>query len=407
MTTVAIEFRQVSKRFRLFRNRPHSLQEVLLSSPRARDARLEQDLWALRDVSFRIGFGETVGFIGANGAGKSSTLKLIARILEPTSGEIEVTGRVSALLALGAGFHPDLTGRENVFLSGAIMGFPRPLIRQRLDDIVAFSELERFIDVPVRNYSSGMLVRLGFAVATAFQPEILLIDEVLAVGDQSFQARCVQRIAQIQRAGTTIVFVSHDLETTRKLCDRALWLNNGEIRADGETESVIAGYLEYVWRANGGAPNDVVELGKRWGSGEVRIQRVEFLNGDGAPTAAFHTGDTLIARIWYSAEREILHPSFGVAIYRDDGTHVTGPNTAAAGYDIERIAGGGYVDYRVDSLPLTPATYEFSAAVYDHNSIHPYDHRHRQFILRVLPGGAGNREGLVVIPCRWFHQGGD
>lgn len=398
-----IQFDQVFKRFHLERARARSFQELLHTVIKGSRPQSQEDFWALRNVSFGIAPGETVGFIGANGAGKSSILKLIARILEPTSGRVQVNGRVSALLELGAGFHPDLTGRENVFLNGAILGLERADIRRRLDDIIAFAELERFIDVPVRNYSSGMLVRLGFSVATAFRPDILLIDEVLAVGDQAFQGRCLQRITQIQKEGATIVLVSHDLSTTRKLCKRALWLDEGEIKADAITDEAVAIYLEHLWQKNGDGKAVAVGEGRRWGSGEVLIEKVEFLNVLEEPPANFHTGEVFIARMWYTAFEKIIHPSFGVAIYRDDGAHITGPNTAIMHYDIPHIEGSGYVDYVIEHLPLLPGNYEFSATVYDYHSIHPFDHRHRQFYFRVASGKSGQKEGVVAIPCRWNH----
>ncbi len=399
-----IQFDQVFKRFHLERARARSFQELLHTVIKGSRPQSQEDFWALRNVSFGIAPGETVGFIGANGAGKSSILKLIARILEPTSGRVQVNGRVSALLELGAGFHPDLTGRENVFLNGAILGLERADIRRRLDDIIAFAELERFIDVPVRNYSSGMLVRLGFSVATAFRPDILLIDEVLAVGDQAFQGRCLQRIAQIQREGATIVLVSHDLHTTRQLCQRALWLDDGEIKADGDTDGVITTYMQHLWQKDSARKSSDDTLGSRWGSGEALIERVEFLDAQGRVTEVFHTGERFTARIWYNAREQVAIPTFGVAIYREDNTHITGPNTALSKFPIDQIIGRGYVDYIVEQLPLLPGRYEFTAAIYDYYSVHPYDHRHRQFVFEVRAvGDINQKEGVIYLPCHWDH----
>ncbi|MBN1487947.1 MAG: ABC transporter ATP-binding protein, partial [Anaerolineae bacterium] len=222
--TVAVEFDHVSKRFILEKSRSQSFQEVMVNLFK-RERRESQAFWALNDVTFSLEKGKTVGFIGANGAGKSTALKMISSIIEPTSGEVRSYGRVGALLELGAGFHPDLTGRENIFLNGAILGLSRDEIRGKVDDIISFAELERFIDVPVKHYSSGMYVRLGFSVAIHTKPEILLVDEVLSVGDANFQHKCMEQIAQLRNSGVTIVLVSHSLETIQSFCEHVIWFD--------------------------------------------------------------------------------------------------------------------------------------------------------------------------------------
>jgi lipopolysaccharide transport system ATP-binding protein len=242
----AIQFRNVSKRFLLRTGRSTSIQEMVINALKLRRQSSAQELWALRDVSFVIAQGETVGIIGPNGSGKSTLLKVATGILEPTSGKVRFSGRMSSLLELGTGFHPDLTGRENVYLYGSILGLSRRYINRRFPEIVAFAELEQFIDMPAKYYSSGMYVRLGFAVATQVDPEILLIDEVLAVGDEHFQRKCLARIEDLQRAGVTILLVSHNLAAVQNLCHRALWLNEGRMRELGAPECVIRRYLEHV-----------------------------------------------------------------------------------------------------------------------------------------------------------------
>jgi lipopolysaccharide transport system ATP-binding protein len=394
---------KVSKRFSLQQQKPRSFLEAATQVFRHSATVQEEPFWALKDVSFEVSPGETLGIIGSNGVGKSSLLKLIARILEPTSGQITVQGKVGALLELGVGFHPDLTGRENIYLYGAIMGVSRGEINHRLNAIIDFSGLERFIDMPVRHYSSGMYVRLGFSVAINADPEILLVDEVLAVGDQSFQAKCLAKIAQLQQAGTTVVLVSHDLAAVRNLCRRAIWLDAGRIQADGATEWVLNEYLQHVWQREG-KEQSVVEQGQRWGSGEVVIEKVEFLDAAGEHTTTFNTEERFVARIWYWARQAISLPAFGVAIYGEDGVHITGPNTVLSGYPIERIEGEGCVDYIVEELPLLVGKYEFTAAVYDHYSLRPYDHRQRQFTFEVVPSMISQREGMFFVPCRWNHQ---
>src|SRR5215510_14483801 len=241
-----IEFDKVSKRFTLHRDRRNSFQERVagLLRPRARG----EVFWALRDVSFSVGQGQSLGLVGHNGAGKSTVLKLMTRILEPTSGTVQMRGRVAALLELGSGFHPDLSGRENVFLNGSLTGFSRRDMERKLDEIVDFAEIGDFNDLEVKHYSSGMYTRLGFAVATAVDPDILITDEVLAVGDEAFQRKCMERIYRFRQLGKTIIFVSHALDTVRLLCDQAIWLDHGEARAAGPSSEVIDAYLAQVNR---------------------------------------------------------------------------------------------------------------------------------------------------------------
>ena len=243
--TAAIQFDNVSKRFTLRHERRRSFQEAALAFLRGR-GNSREELWALKDVSFAVERGKTLGIIGPNGSGKSTALKLITRILEPTSGQVDVQGRVSALIELGAGFHPDLTGRENVYLNGSLLGFSRREMEARFERIVEFSELEKFIDVPIKHYSSGMHMRLGFAVAIHVDPDVLLIDEILAVGDQAFQRRCLDKIGELKSQGVTILFVSHDLEAVQDLCDQAIWLEDGRIQAEGLAREVVDYYLMRV-----------------------------------------------------------------------------------------------------------------------------------------------------------------
>ena len=241
--SAAVSFEDVSKRFVLRHERAYTVLESMIGLVKPA-RRSTEEFWALRAVSFEIPDGETFGVIGPNGAGKSTVLKLMARILEPTSGEVTVRGRISPLLELGAGFHPELTGRENVYLNAALFGVSQAEVQDRYDEIVEFSELKDFIDAPLKHYSSGMYMRLGFAVAANIIPDILLVDEVLAVGDEAFQRKCLRKIEEFRREGRTIVFVSHDLDTVRRICHRALWLDQGLVQAVGSTDSVIDSYLQ-------------------------------------------------------------------------------------------------------------------------------------------------------------------
>ncbi len=246
MSEVAICFESVSKQFNRKLNRPSTVQEIFMRLLGVRPAEVTEDFWALRDVDLAIKPGETVGFLGPNGAGKSTLLKLTSRIIMPTSGTITTRGRVASLLEVGTGFHPDLTGRENIHLNGSLLGMNRAEVRSKLDAIINFAELDEFIDMPVKHYSSGMYMRLGFSVASHVDPDILLVDEVLAVGDEAFQTKCKRRVAKMGREGVTILFVSHDLTAVRRICQRAVWLDGGRVRADGPANEVADAYLQYI-----------------------------------------------------------------------------------------------------------------------------------------------------------------
>ena len=404
--TAAIRFDNVSKKFTLRHERTRSFQEAALAFLKGRNNSRE-DLWALKDVSFAVERGKTLGIIGPNGSGKSTVLKLITRILEPTSGQIDVQGRVSALIELGAGFHPDLTGRENVYLNGSLLGFGRNEMKGKFDSIVEFSELEKFIDVPIKHYSSGMHMRLGFAVAIHVDPDILLIDEILAVGDQAFQNKCLSKIGELKSQGVTIIFVSHDLEAVRNLCPSAIWLENGVIQESGTTDRVIDSYLNNVTaltEARLSRERPTRDNENRWGSGEVEITEVGFLDGQGRGRRAFKTGEKMVVRLRYQAHTEVQQPVFGLAIYGSDGVQVNGPNTKLSDYTVESVEGAGEIDYIVDMLPLLEGTYELSAVVYDQNGLHAYDHQHRMYSFIVQRGAVKERYGMIYIPCQWRHR---
>lgn len=399
-----IELDHVSKKFSLQRERPRSFLELVTGGWKRRP---REQVWALKDVSFSVSAGETVGVIGDNGAGKSTLLKLVTKVVDPSSGQIHVKGRVAALLELGAGFHPDLTGRENVFLNASLLGIRRQEMQKKFDSVVAFSELDKYIDVPVKHYSSGMYMRLAFSVAIHVEPDILLVDEVLAVGDQGFQAKCLQRVRELQRQGVTILFVSHDLTTVSDLCSRVVWLEYGQMQIEGSTPQVLEAYRESIaahgqparsQRAAG--PADVP--GARWGSGEAEITSVEFLDGQGQPRHVFRTNERMVVRMHHCAHQRIPSPQVGLAIYHvSTGTHLCGPNSVFAGYDIPYIEGKGYVDYVMPALPFLAGDYYVSAVIYDHAGIHSFDHWHKCARFTVRPGGVTEKYGLVYVPAQW------
>ena len=388
MSEPAVVVDGVSKRFRLYSERNQTLKATLLRAGRAR----YEEFWALRGVSFEIKEGLTYGIVGENGSGKSTLLKCLARILRPDEGQVRTRGKVAALLELGSGFHPELSGRENVFLNGSILGLSRRDLNARFDEIVEFAGIERFIDQPVKNYSSGMYVRLGFSVAINVNPDVLLIDEVLAVGDEHFQRKCAEKFAELKRQGKTIVIVSHSLGSVRSLCDTAAWLEGGRVRAVGSAGAVVDDYIDEVHDDR----EEVTGEGSRWGSGEARIDRIELLDGRGAHTTKVRTGDDVTLRFHYSMTTTIERPVFGMAIHTLDGMHVTGPNTREAECVPASLEGSGHVDLRVPRLLLLPGTYDISCAITDFATLHTFDYRHRAFRFDVEAGLPKESYGGVV-----------
>ena len=321
-TSHPIEVRDVAKRFRLYHERNQSLKASVMRGRRAR----YEEFWALDDVSFDVPDGTTFGLIGENGSGKSTMLKCMARILRPDRGSITTRGKISALLELGAGFHPELTGRENVYLNGAILGLSKKQLDARFDDIVEFAGIEPFIDTPVKNYSSGMYVRLGFSVAINVDPDVLLIDEVLAVGDAEFQRKCSEKIAEFRKQGKTIVIVSHSLPSVRTLCDEVALLEHGKLIEVGPPGPIIDHYLADAFS---GSTDDAGHV--RWGSGEVRVVDVQLLDASGSPIAKTHTGEQVTIRFHYEASETVIDGVLGMAVNTVGGAEVSGPERARRG----------------------------------------------------------------------------
>jgi ABC-type polysaccharide/polyol phosphate transport system ATPase subunit len=389
----AVSFKGVSKRFRIYHQRHENLKEVVLRRRRG----VYEEFYALRDVSFDVQPASTVGIIGSNGSGKTTSLKLIARILHPNAGQVSVHGRVSALLELGTGFHPDYTGRENIFLNGALLGLRRDLIRRRLDDIIGFAGMERFIDNPVKTYSSGMYMRLGFAIAVNVDPDVLLVDEVLAVGDADFAQKCYDRINRFRSEGKTIVFVSHDLSAVRRFCDRAIWIDRGIINADGNPNEVTAQYLADAERRTQTA-RDAADEAAGPDAPAARISRLELLGGDGQPQYVFEPADALRVRISYHCNRPIDQPVFGMWIVRNDGVNCFGSNTRTAGPQLPRLEGSGSVTITVPHLNLLEGGYLLSVMIGD--ELATYDLWEHRLEFRVRQNDA-DPTGLVFMPARW------
>lgn len=405
--SAVIEFSNVSKRFMLHKDERRTVQERVIGLLRRRPPGTE--FWALRDVSFQVKEGQSLGLVGHNGAGKSTALKLITRILEPTSGNVRTRGRIAALLELGSGFHPDLSGRENLYLYGSLMGLSRREMEQRLPEIIAFADIDEFLDTEIKHYSSGMYTRLAFAAATAVDPDILITDEVLAVGDEAFQRKCMERIYDFRRAGKTIIFVSHALEAVRSLCDVAVWLDHGEQRAYGPAGEVIDAYLADVNRKEqerlAAEHPDLSlpateEAAFRRGSREVEIVRVQLLDAVGEERSVFHTGEALTIRMHYQAHERISDPVFGVGIFHENGTWLSGPNTGFDEVPIPTIEGAGQIDYHLPALPLNTGRFQISVAVVDRTQTHVYDFHDRLYPF-VVHGSGRDRYGMVAIPGEW------
>jgi ABC-type polysaccharide/polyol phosphate transport system ATPase subunit len=394
---VAIQADSVSKRYRIYHNKSRTLKETVF-----RGRGEYEEFNALNDVSLTVHEGESVGILGANGSGKSTLLKLIARIIRPDQGSVTVNGTVSALLEVGAGFHPEYTGRENIYLYGALLGLNRAEIDARYGDILEFSGLERFIDNPVKNYSSGMFMRLGFSVAIHVDPDVVLIDEVLAVGDASFQKRCLERIADLQGAGRTIVFVSHDLGTMRELCQRAVWLDEGRVIIDGPTDQSI-GLYKQSQEERGRVSVADADRGQRWGSGEVKVEGVRLVDAEGAETKALEHNQAGFIELELECHQQLPAVNVGVSIFKRDGTYCTGVSIGAEGRAVELGPGRHQVRLEFERLTVVPGSYLLDICAIEFPSGHVYDFCSRTYGVEIRGTALG--EGVFVIPHRWHLDG--
>ena len=379
---IAIRVEHISKQFKIFFDKGSSLKEKVLFKQRRRFETHQ----VLDDISFDVKKGEAIGVIGENGCGKSTLLKMLSRIMYPDAGNIQIDGRVSALIELGAGFHPDMSGRENIYTNAAIFGLSRAEIDARLQSIIDFSELGEFIDNPVRTYSSGMYMRLAFSVAINVDADILLVDEILAVGDAAFQAKCFNRMHEIKAAGTTIVIVSHSLGQIEQICDRTLWICDGHIREQGMPRDVHPIYMDYMGRrvhehseaegqstqeelsTNSESENTAIdqlaqEDANRWGSGDARITTVRLLDRNGEELSAFSTGEVLKIQIDYAVNNPLEKPVFGIGIFRNDGLQCYGTNTKIDHQENLQLGNGGTVLLNITNNQLLPGEYSLDVAL--------------------------------------------
>ncbi len=418
MSNPSIRIEGLGKRYRLGETHEYTLSEQVIRMARRMVGgasvdlrRPSEDFWALQDVSFQVNEGEAVGIIGGNGAGKSTLLKILSRITPPTTGRALVRGRLSSLLEVGTGFHPELTGRENVFLNGAILGMRKTEVVRKFDEIVAFAGVEQFIDTPVKRYSSGMYVRLAFAVAAHLEPDVLIIDEVLAVGDAEFQRRCLGKMGDVARAGRTVLFVSHNMAAIQKLCTRAVWLQDGRLRLDGGSTEVVDAYLSQELQDRGDVQHQAGVLFEKDGAAPsegTETLRVEMLDERGTPVTQCSTWDALTFRIVFRCVEPYTSFSVALSIFTPDGQRLI-LTSSAPDHDVQfGVSAGLYrIDCRFSSLPLTAGKYRLgiNLAIPGVRSVWKHD---ALCSLNVLPRDVFKSgrfptapRYLVVTPSQW------
>jgi len=394
----------LSKVYQMYEKPIHRLWD-LLSPKKTRG----KEFWALKDVSLELHAQSTIGIIGQNGAGKSTLLKLLSGIAHPTDGTVEIDGRVTSLIELGAGFHPEFTGRENIGLSCAILGLSDEETAKRTPEIIAFSELGEFIDRPVKTYSSGMNVRLGFAVATCVEPDVMLVDEALSVGDEYFKGKCMNRLNLLRENGGTVVFVSHDMGAVKTLCQHVIYLDEGRIVEQGTPEKVADEYLRRS-QVRGKAMIESAEHGSsaypRWGSQEILVDKVELLGTDREPSIVFRTGESFVVRMHWESFADCKQPVFGLGLYRADGTYINGSNHLWHDDPIEindvHKGETGVVEMDLGALPFLEGRYYVTVFVYDHSkpSPTPVDHREHALSFQVMDTKV-HQHGMICVPSSW------
>lgn len=409
----AIEVSHLAKRYILGANQTSQFREAMVETLQAVFLRKKQppvEHWALRDVSFKIDAGEVVGVIGRNGAGKSTLLKILSKITYPTKGDISVNGRVASLLEVGTGFHEELSGRENIFLNGSIMGMRREAIQRRFAEIVEFSGVEKFIDTPIKRYSSGMRLRLGFAVAAHLDPEILLVDEVLAVGDAEFQRKCLAAMDGLRSGGRTVIFVSHSMAAIEGLCSRCIWIDAGVVRQDGPAEEVVHDYMATFAKV-GGSTSDLESIETRVGNGFARVTGIEFRDPSGQPMALVRSGDKFTLRMFFKVTEPIRDLHVGIEVYSEMGQKITISNNWMTGFDIPQVKPGrGYVDLDIDCFNLMPGRFYLTAWLKGPQI--DYDVLENCVTMDVETSnffGTGRgitpQFGMIFLPGRWHSDG--
>jgi lipopolysaccharide transport system ATP-binding protein len=403
-SVVAIRARNLGKAYQMYDKPVHRLWDLILPG-----SKRYREFWALQSVYLDVPHGSTVGIIGENGAGKSTLLKLLTGITKPTTGEVSTNGRVASLLELGAGFHPEFSGRDNIFLNCSILGMSDEEITERFDSIVAFSELGDFIDRPVKTYSSGMYVRLGFSVAASVDPDVFIIDEALSVGDEHFKGKCTNRLNEFREQGRTIVFVSHDMGAVKSMCQHVILLHRGEVLEQGTTEKVADEYLKRAHERGEerlSAVNRSESEYPRWGTGEIEVVETSLRNEAGEPTNVFDSGAPFRLLMRYRCHETVKNPVFGLGFYRSDGTYINGSNHHWRDRPIvfEEIPAGeeGEVELSFEKMPLLGGQYYLTTFLYDHSKAAPtaIDHQEHAVTFEVIDP-RHHQHGLLYLPTRW------
>jgi len=397
MTSSAVVVSDVSKSFRIYRDRQRSLKATVIKGGRAR----YDEFWALKDIDLEIHQGKTFGLLGNNGSGKSTLLKCMAQILRPNKGSITHVGRMAAMLEVGSGFHPELSGRDNVYLNGAILGMSKAEIDGKFDSILDFSGVGDFIDQPVKNYSSGMYVRLGFAVSIHVEPDVLLVDEVLAVGDMSFQEKCTEKFADLRRDGRTVVVVSHAIEQMRGFCDEAAWLRKGELMGVGPAQDIIDEYADQAHNTPGADATEEAHLKGHVGSGEVTIDRFELLS-DGHEVDHVRTGDAVAIRMHFTCHKALEKPVFGFEIEHDSGFVVWGHTSTDGDWTFPTLTPGqGSVDVVIPSVPLRTGVFSINGGIAAVGRARGVEQVRRALTFSVRRGEPCETSGVAVMHSRF------
>jgi ABC-2 type transport system ATP-binding protein len=420
-----IEFKNVTKYFNIYQNKSNSIKEQFLNKVLNRNKLQVDQMFVLKDASYKIEKGQTVGIIGENGTGKSTSLKLISNILKPNSGQITVKGKISSLLEIGVGFQPDLSGRENVYLYGSILGLSKMEIDEKYDDIVKFSELEKFMDTPVKNYSSGMYMRLAFSVAVSVNPDILLVDEVLAVGDANFQKKCINKILDFKKQGKTIVYVSHDMSTVRRICDKVIFIKRGGYVLEGAPERMIGLYMKLTYSADDEEKekldtyienNKIDEIshdfniemheakefinGNRDGNKELEITKLYFSDKEGRPRNFYGTEEDIKVNVEFKKNKDVKSSVLVFKIYTEEGWMIVHHTCKQDGILITDINDKNIISFTIKNDLFLKSKYYFSIGLFDENCENAYDLREKHYWFYVHESNI-NEDGKIKVKCDW------